>query len=212
LVSSGVIFWKDRVFTFSILPEPHTHQSTAAERSEMLIETGYYVLAGIPLNINDLFAYNWYSRRRLLKSMAEIPWATVTESAGASFDSIRDIFVHSLQSEESWIGRLGGKSTEGIYTTPFTKYADINSILEYADKVEDETNEYLERLTNQRLQSVFEYKGRDGNINRFETEDILMHVVEEEIHHRGEILCVYWQHDIPPPYISYTAYKGQASR
>jgi uncharacterized damage-inducible protein DinB len=144
--------------------------------------------------------------------MAEIPWPTVIESAGASYDSIRDIFIHSLQAEQAWIRRLDGKSIEGIYATPFTKYSDIKSIQEYADKVEAETNEYLEKLTNQKLQSVFEYKGRDGNINRNVTEDVLMHVIEEEIHHRGEILCIYWQHDIQPPYIGYTAYKGQTTR
>jgi uncharacterized damage-inducible protein DinB len=163
------------------------------------------------LNIKDLFGYNWYSRRRLLKSMGEIPWETVVESVGASFDSIRDIFIHSLQAEQLWTKRLSGKNTEGIFS-PFTKYTDIKSIQEFADKVEAETNEYLEKLTDQKLQSVLEYRGRDGNLNRNETEDILMHVIEEEIHHRGEILCIYWQHDIQPPYISYTAYKGQATR
>jgi uncharacterized damage-inducible protein DinB len=144
--------------------------------------------------------------------MAEIPWETVTESSGASFDSIRDIFIHSLQAEHFWIRRLEGKSTEGIYGAPFTKYADMSSIKEYVDTVEAETNEYLEKLTNQELQSVFEYRGRDGNINRNFTEDVLMHIVEEEIHHRGEILCIYWQHDIQPPYITYTAYKTQTTR
>jgi uncharacterized damage-inducible protein DinB len=142
--------------------------------------------------------------------MAEIPWETVTESVGASFDSIRDIFIHSLQAEQFWIRRLNGKNIEEERGR--AKYTDINSIQEYADKVEAETNEYLEKLTNQKLQSVFEYKGRDGNLNRNETEDVLMHVIEEEIHHRGEILCIYWQHDIQPPYVSYTAYKGQATR
>jgi len=164
------------------------------------------------LNIKDLFGYNWYSRGRLLKSMAEIPWETVVASSGASFDSIRDIFIHSLQAENLWIRRLGGKSTEGIYGVPFTEYAAINSIQKYADKVEAETNEYLETLTSQKLQSVCEFKGRDGNINRSVAEDILMHVVEEEIHHRGEILCILWQHDIQAPYVSYMAYKGQATR
>ncbi|HVP27387.1 MAG TPA: DinB family protein [Candidatus Bathyarchaeia archaeon] len=163
------------------------------------------------MNIKDLFGYNWYSRRRLLKSMAEIPWETVTESSGASFDSIRDIFIHSLQAEHFWIRRLSGKSTEGIYGAPFAKYADINSIREYADTVEAETNAYLKKLTNQELQSMFEYKLRDGSINHSKTEDILMHIVEEEIHHRGEIMCLYWQHDIQPPYISYTVYKGQTA-
>jgi uncharacterized damage-inducible protein DinB len=161
------------------------------------------------LNIKDLFGYNWYSRRRLLKSMAEIPWQTVVESTGASFDSIRDIFVHSLQAEHAWIRRLNEKSVEGIYNAPFTEYTGINSIQEYADKVEAETNQYLEKLTDEKLQSAFEFKGRDGNTYRYKTEDILMHVIEEEIHHRGEILCIYWQHDIQPPYVSYTAYKSQ---
>ena len=144
--------------------------------------------------------------------MAEIPWGIVIESSGASFDSIRDVFVHSLQAEHFWIRRLSGNSTEGIYGAQFTKYTDVNSIQEYANKVEAETNEYLKKLTDRELQNVFEYKGRDGNINRNETEDVLMHVIEEEIHHRGEILCIYWQHDIQPPYISYMTYKGQTTR
>lgn len=141
--------------------------------------------------------------------MAEIPWETVTENSGASFDSIRDIFVHSLQAEHFWIRRLSGKSMEGIYGEPFTKYANVDSIRQYADVVEAGTNEYLQKLGDRELQRVFEYRLRDGSIKHNVTEDILMHIVEEEIHHRGEILCIYWQHDIQPPYVSYTAHKGQ---
>jgi uncharacterized damage-inducible protein DinB len=144
--------------------------------------------------------------------MSEIPWAIVVESSGASFDSIRDIFVHSLQAEHLWIRRLSGKSTEGIYApqgSPFTKYSNVNSIQEYADVVETETNEYLKTLSDEKLRSVLEYKGRDGSVNRSVVEDILMHVVEEEIHHRGEIMCIYWQHDLQPPYTSFMVYRNQ---
>ena len=146
--------------------------------------------------------------------MSEIPWETVVESCGASFDSVRDVFVHSLQAEQFWLRRLSGKSIEGIYASQgaeFAKYTDVNSIREYADRVEAETNECLETFTDEKLQSLFEYKGRDGKVYRNKVEDILMHVVEEEIHHRGEILCIYWQHDIQPPYTSYTAYRNQPS-
>jgi uncharacterized damage-inducible protein DinB len=146
--------------------------------------------------------------------MSEIPWETVVESSGASFDSIRDIFVHSLQAEHLWIRRVNGKSTEGIYTSQdaaFSKYTGVNSIREYADKVEAETNEYLENLTGEKLQTLFEYKGRDGNINKNKIEDILMHIIEEEIHHRGEILCLYWQHNLQAPYTSYTLFKTQTT-
>ncbi len=162
------------------------------------------------MDIKNLFDYNWYSRRKFLKSMAEIPWEKVIESCGASFDCIRDIFVHSLQSEQFWIKRLSGKSTEGIFGTPFTKFTNVNAIREYADKVEADTNKYLETLTEEKLKSVFEFKGRDGKINQYMIEDILMHVVEEELHHRGELLCIYWQSDIQPPYTSYMAFRSQA--
>lgn len=158
------------------------------------------------MNIKNLFGYNWYSRRKILESMAEIPWEKVVESCGASFDCIRDIFVHCLQSEQFWIRLLSGKNAEGIFDTPFSKFANINTLQEYADEVEAETNEYLKTLTDEKLQSVFEFKLWEGKTNRNKIEDILMHVVEEQIHHRGELLCIYWQNDIKPPYTSYMGY------
>lgn len=162
------------------------------------------------LNIKDLFNYNWHCRKKFLKSMAEIPWETVTENCGASFDSIRDIFVHSLQSEQFWIRLLSRKSTSGTFETPFSKFASIKDIQDYADKVEAETNEYLKTLSDKKLESIFEFEGWDKKTHRHRVEDILIHEVEEEIHHRGELLCIYWQHDIQPPYTSYIAYRGEA--
>ena len=164
------------------------------------------------MNIKNLFGYNWYSRRKILKSMAEIPWKKVVENCGASFDCARDIFIHSLQAEQFWIRRLSGKSTEEIFKTPFTKFADINAVQKYADEVETETNKYLKTLTDKKLQSIFEYKGWDGKNKRNKIEDILMHVIEEEIHHRGELLCIYWQNDLTPPYTSYTAYADYTGK
>jgi len=124
--------------------------------------------------------------------MTEIPWETVTENCEASFDSIRDIFVHSLQAEHSWIRRLAHKTTEGIYETPFSKFTSIKDIQDYADKVEAETNEYLNTLSDKKLDSIFEFEGWDKKTHRHKVEDILIHVFEEEIHHRGELLCIYW--------------------
>ena len=141
--------------------------------------------------------------------MAEIPWETIIESHGASFDCIRNIFIHSLQAEQSWIRFLCGKSTKEIWEIPFMKFADVNAIREYADEVEDETNEYLKTLQQKTLETTLNVKRRDGSIEQHTVEDILIHVAEEEIHHRGELLCIYWQLDIRPPYTSYMAYKRQ---
>jgi len=141
--------------------------------------------------------------------MAEIPWETVTEECGASFESIRNIYVHSLQVEHVFIRSLRGKSTEGIYGSPFDDFTSVNAIKEYADTVEKETNQYLATLTQEKLDNVFEFKGGDGQINQYRIEDVLILLVEEEIHHRGELLCIYWQHEIQPPYTNYLVYKDQ---
>jgi uncharacterized damage-inducible protein DinB len=158
------------------------------------------------VDIKNLFGYNWYYRRKILKSMAEIPWEKVVESCGASFDCIRDIFIHSLQCEQFWIRLLSRKSVDEIFDVPFSKFANIEAVQKYADEVEAETNKYLKTLTDRKLQSVFEYKGWQGKTKRNKIEDILMHVIEEEIHHRGELLCIYWQNDITPPHTGYTGY------
>jgi uncharacterized damage-inducible protein DinB len=74
---------------------------------------------------------------------------------------------------------------------------------------EKETNQYLDILTKEKLDSLFEFKGGPWDKKRYRIEDVLILLVEEEIHHRGELLCIYWQHDIEPPFTSYLTYKDQ---
>lgn len=162
--------------------------------------------------IPELLKYNWYARRRFLDSMAELPWAQMVESCGASFDSIRNVFVHSLKAEQAWLRRLAGKPTEGIYDTPFSTFHDMDALRTYADTVEAETHEYLETVTDAELKHTFEYERRDGTRYRYAITDVLLHVIEEEIHHRGELLCLFWQRDVRPPYTSYLHFKEQTEQ
>jgi len=75
--------------------------------------------------------------------------------------------------------------------------------------VEVETKEYLNSLTDKKIKDIIEFTGWDKKTHKHKVEDVLIHIVEEEMHHRGELLCIYWQHDIQPPYTSYMAYKGE---
>jgi len=53
---------------------------------------------------------------------------------------------------------------------------------------------YLEKLSREGLDRIFSKRGPVIRV-----EDVLMHVAEEEIHHRGELLCLMWQIDLEPP-------------
>jgi uncharacterized damage-inducible protein DinB len=82
----------------------------------------------------------------------------------------------------------------------------------YMSEVESESRALLMKLEPEDLEKVFSWPAKDGTINSFRIEDILLHVVEEEIHHRGEILCLMWQIDATPPYTSYTAYLAETKK
>ena len=51
---------------------------------------------------------------------------------------------------------------------------------------------------------------QDGSVTHNVTmEAILMHMIEEELQHRGEINCMFWQQNIDPPIIEYGEWIGQ---
>jgi uncharacterized damage-inducible protein DinB len=149
------------------------------------------------VDIKALFEYNWYCNRNFLESMAKLPWDKVIEDRGASFGSMLDIFVHILEGEEGWLKTLApGK----IDKRP-TVFKDIEAMKQYMDKVEAESRAYIAKLSPAQLTKEFKLRNHS-----FQIEDLLMHVVEEGIHHRGELLCLMWQIDSPPPYRSYMNY------
>jgi len=42
-------------------------------------------------------------------------------------------------------------------------------------------------------------KDDEGKTHRFTAEDILIHMFEEEVHHRGELIALLWQMGVEPP-------------
>jgi uncharacterized damage-inducible protein DinB len=47
--------------------------------------------------------------------------------------------------------------------------------------------------------ATFRVKNDAGETIEVTAEDILIHVFEEEVHHRGELIALLWQMDIEPP-------------
>jgi len=162
------------------------------------------------VKIRALFEYNWYCRGKFLDAMAKLPWEKLVENREASFNSMRNIFIHSLEAEQLWFRRLSlGERPKHDYDQDFK---DIEAMERYMVEVESESRDYLKKLEPSDLDKVFTWLSKDGATNSFHIEDVLMHVVEEEIHHRGELLCLMWQIDATPPYTSYTGYLAETKK
>ena len=67
------------------------------------------------------------------------------------------------------------------------------------EHVEKRMRLYLDSLTIKELGRKCQIKDDDGKPFEVTAEDVLIHVFEEEIHHRGELNALLWQMGIDPP-------------
>jgi uncharacterized damage-inducible protein DinB len=67
------------------------------------------------------------------------------------------------------------------------------------ENVEKRTHEYLYSLSTDGLNKTYTNTDENGKTSEVTAEDILIHVFEEEVHHRGELISLLWQMNIEPP-------------
>ncbi len=65
--------------------------------------------------------------------------------------------------------------------------------------VEARMRGYTSSLTPDGLAMKYEVKNDLGETVEVTAEDVLIHVFEEEVHHRGELIALLWQMEIEPP-------------
>jgi uncharacterized damage-inducible protein DinB len=65
--------------------------------------------------------------------------------------------------------------------------------------VEKRTHKYLNSLSTEELKETYRIKDDNGKTQKITAEDVLIHVFEEEVHHRGELNALLWQMGIDPP-------------
>jgi len=156
------------------------------------------------IDIVKLLDYTQYLRHRYLQTFRELSWDEVVEDRGASFGSIKNIFLHCVEVLSIFNQILLGN--QSITRINVDEYDTIEKVSEYMEQIEPNFNSYLAKLTPEELSRKVERKRRDGTISIANVEDTLIHVFEEEIHHFGEFIALLWQMDVTPPHAAYTQY------
>jgi uncharacterized damage-inducible protein DinB len=152
------------------------------------------------VDIKDLFAYDDAERRAFFKAFAKLSWGEFTKNRDASFNSIRNIFIHTLNATDYWLDFL--QKEKHCSKKKFEEYKTLKEIGAYMRNVEKRMNKYVKALSPEDLKK--EYQGRRrGKLETVTAEDILVHVFEEDVHHRGELIALFWQMGIKPPVIGY---------
>jgi uncharacterized damage-inducible protein DinB len=152
------------------------------------------------VDIKDLLAYNDAERRAFFEAFAQLPWDEFTKNREASFHSIRNIFIHTLNATDYWLDFL--QEENHCSKKKFEEYKTLKDIGDYMQHVENRMNKYVKPLSTKDLKKKYTGK-RNDKPETVTAEDILVHVFEEEIHHRGELIALFWQMGIKPPVIGY---------
>lgn len=149
------------------------------------------------IDIRELLEYNKNVRHRYFEIFTKMSWEDFTKNREASFHSIRNIFVHTLNAIDFWLDFLQKKSLHS--KKRFREYETLDEVRTYLQHVEKRMQDYLDLLSIDELDRKYIVTNDDDKNIEVTAEDVLIHVFEEEVHHRGEIIALLWQIGIEPP-------------
>ncbi len=154
--------------------------------------------------LRTFFRYNARVRRNYLTALLALSPEERLEDRGASYPSLQEIFVHVLDGVLWWLEYVpqdrAGEATPLPARDPTG--AELRQQVARAERVATEYIGSLEEASlTKDMVCHFSENGKTSE-GRFPIGDVLWHVVEEELQHRGELNALFWQMDVEPPIAS----------
>jgi len=160
------------------------------------------------LGYEELFDYFKRARGKLIEALERLPNEQFTRARGLSFESIKDVLVHTVMNEDTWLHyRLPGLGNSN--TQKFEDFRNLEDVKRYIAEVDEKTNRLFARITKEDLRKPVKRVSRDGSEEVFELEQVLYQLPIEAIYHFGEIFAEFWKMDLQAPYYSYLAYSKE---
>ncbi len=159
------------------------------------------------MDVSELVRYNDAVHTMYFEALSKLPWSEVVKFRGASFDSMRNVFLHLTLVEDRWINYILVGRFPKWKDPDFEAFQDVVALKAYMLQVHDNTEGFLQKLKTedfQRKVTIPWGKTPDTEIT-FET--ALTHMVMEDMVHFGELSALMWQMDVEPPYLAYWRYK-----
>jgi uncharacterized damage-inducible protein DinB len=155
-----------------------------------------------------MFDYFKKARAKLVEAFEKMPNEEFTKGRGLSFESIKDVFVHTVMVEDNWLHYRVAGIGSGT-SRKFEDFKDIEDVKKYLAEVDAKTAKLFGRLTSQDLRKSFKRTLPNGKEEVLEVEKVLYHIPVEIIYHYGEIFAEFWKMNIDAPYYSYLAYSRE---
>lgn len=144
------------------------------------------------------FRFNSTIRKQFLDAFDELPWEEMVKDRGASFESIFNVYVHILGCHRFWFDVVNGKDVGKYRGTDGKSVISMSELRKLEADVDAMITHTLQNISAENLEEEF-YIDVIGK--KMTVESILLHLIEEELQHIGEINCLFWQMGIEPPHL-----------
>jgi len=145
----------------------------------------------------ELFAYNYWARDRQLEACAALSEEQFQRPLGNSFSSVRDTLAHLVGVEWAWLERWRGRSPRVLPAAQ--EFPTLVAIAERWRAVEQDMKEYLTGVDDEALARPLTYTNFRGETMTYPLWRAVLHVVNHQTYHRGQLTTLLRQLGTRPP-------------
>jgi uncharacterized damage-inducible protein DinB len=150
-------------------------------------------------DVKELFTYNHTVRQNYVDAFKKLSWEDMIKNHETAWLSLKDTLLHIIWVEDSWINYSIQGLEDPNRPFPYSNYKSWSTIDDYNFNSTLKVNNYLSLLKPDDLFKSVSRINKDGIRRNTTVKDVLIHVMAEELHHRGEIIAILWQMNIQPP-------------
>jgi uncharacterized damage-inducible protein DinB len=174
--------------------------------------------------IREWFAYNARARKGYFETFSKLSPGELTRDRGASYPTLLNILEHTFGAYYFWFTSMSkedglprfGPIKDTIENPPLEEIAQkenpsLEEMARFERAFQAQVDLFLDRLVEGDLQRTFPVPKAVASHHRDPTvsvRDVLWHIVEEELQHRGELNALLWQIDVDAPILDWINWVG----
>jgi uncharacterized damage-inducible protein DinB len=153
--------------------------------------------------IKELFDYAYWARDRQLEACASLTQDQLMQTLGGSFSCMRDTLAHSVGVEWLWLERWNGRTPKAV--PPADELPTLGAVRERWAEIERGMRAFLAGLDEKALERVLTCTGTRGNVWTQPLWRFIMHLLNHQSYHRGQVTTLLRQLGVKPPGVDYLA-------
>ncbi|MEM0272755.1 MAG: DinB family protein [Thermoprotei archaeon] len=160
--------------------------------------------------IRELYRYNSDVRKKYIDVIFKLPAGERYKDRGASFPSLVDILVHIVDGYRWWFVFALNDDLSNYVGLRGRKPYSIEEVEDEEKRVDSYVVNLLSKLSEGDLDRdiTFTHSSRKVSVKM---KHIFIHMIEEELQHRGELNALLWQMGVEPPVTEYIDWKASGN-